>query len=283
VPDDFAAPRLEFAREITMLAETSRQALESGLGKWLESQLEPLTPMRKLAEAARDPEVGSEARALLHTLIAGCGIVSRERAGLEHLPKDLRPILRKLGVTFGALDIYVFALLKPAPRRLLHSLNLDKRDLQHAMLPVIPGAKRLPAGYRPAGEQAIRVDMAEKIIRAAFDARAKRGAEKPGVKFFLDPALAISIGLEEENFRRLLGGAGFRCQKAPKLGEGVFGPPAPDSWLWRPRRKHDQGHGKPKHERGKGKRTYGKNKGHKTVNEPARGSGAFEALAELIR
>ena len=283
IPDDFGAPRLQLAREISMLADAPRQALENGLSKWLEGQLEPLAPMRKLAEAARDPEVGSEARALIHTLVASGGMVSREKAGLEHLPKDLRPILRKLGVTFGALDIYVFALLKPAPRKLLYSLGLDKRGLQEAMLPVIPGGKRLPAGYRPAGEQAIRIDLAEKIIRAAFEARAKLGADKPGAKFFLDPALAISIGLEEENFRRLLGGAGFRFQKAPDLAEGAFGPPAPDSCHWRPRRKNDRRHGKPNNPNAKGKRFGGKRKGQKPANEPARGSGAFDALAELIR
>ena len=283
IPDNFGAPRLELSRDISMLAEAPKQALEAELATWLEAKLEPLAPMRKLAEAARDPGVGSEARALIHTLIAGCGMVSREKAGLEHLPKDLRPILRKLGVTFGALDIFVFALLKPAPRRLLHSLGLDKRDGQEAMLPVIAGGKRLPAGYRPAGDQAIRIDLAEKIIRAAFDTRAKMGAEKPGAQFFLDPALAISIGLEEASFRRLLGGAGFRCQKAPDLAEGAFGPPAPDIWLWRPRRKHDRGQGKPQHSRTKGKRPGGKRNGRKEANEPVKSSGAFDALAELIR
>ena len=118
---------------------------------------------------------------------------------------------------------------------------------------------------------------------AAFDARAKLGAEKPGARFFLNPALAISIGLEEASFRRLLGGAGFRCQKAPELAEGAFGPPAPDIWLWRPRRKHDRGQGKPQHSRTKGKRPGGKRNGRKEANEPAKSSGAFDALAELIR
>ena len=169
VSDDFAKPRMDLAREMNVLAEAPRLALEAGLSNWLDKQLEPLGPMRKLAEAARDPEVGSEARALIHTLIAGCGMVSRERAGLEHLPKDLRPILRKLGVTFGALDIFVPALLKPAPRRLLHSLGLDRRDCQEAMLPVITGRKSLPSGYRRAGEQSIRIDLAEKIIRNAVE------------------------------------------------------------------------------------------------------------------
>jgi ATP-dependent RNA helicase SUPV3L1/SUV3 len=334
LPDDFAKPRLTMAREIAMLPEAARGALEQGLGAWLERQLEPLAPLRKLAAAARDPEAGSQARALLITLIEARGVVSRENAGLEHLPKEMRPFLRKLGVTFGALDIFAPALLKPAPRRLLHALGLDPRPLEPAMRSVIPQEGRLPAGYRPAGEQLIRVDLAEKILRAAFDTRAKaatkpprapqpvvaseeaaappatgqsaegapsldaaetampappqatleatpetppetpgeavsvaepetqlqpqpKAAPKPrlsrkaqaktrqprdrNARFRLDLALAVSIGLEEENARRLLGSAGFRLHRGRALAEGAFGPAVPDSWTWRPRRADERG------------------------------------------
>ncbi|MEO0419218.1 MAG: helicase-related protein [Pseudomonadota bacterium] len=173
LPDDFGTPRLTLAREISMLPDGPRAKLEEGLTAWLTAKLEPLAPLRKLAEAARDPQAGSQARALLITLIDARGVVSREKAGLEHLPKEMRPFLRKLGVTFGALDIFARDLLKPAPRQLLHALALDTRPLEPAMRSVLSDTKALPAGYRPAGSQAIRVDLAEKILRAAFDTRAK--------------------------------------------------------------------------------------------------------------
>ena len=242
MPADFGAPRLEFAREISALPEVAKGKLEAGLLEWLTAQLEPLAPLRKLAEAANDPEAGSQARALLITLIDARGVIGREHAGLEHLPKEMRPFLRKLGVTFGALDIFARDLLKPAPRQLLHALGLDTRPLQPAMLSVLPGEKEIPAGYRLAGSQLIRVDLAEKILRAAFDARAKATTDKKerNVRFRLDLALPISIGLEEDNARRLLGSAGFRVQQAKALPEGAFGPEAPDSWSWRPRRSDDQ-------------------------------------------
>ena len=240
---NFGTPRLALTRDLALLPEVSRASLEAGLATWLDIQLEPLTPLRKLAEAARDPEAGSQARALLITLIDARGVISREDAGLEHLPKEMRPFLRKLGVTFGALDIFAAALLKPAPRRLLHALGLDLRPLNEAMLPVLAEGAwakgRLPAGYRYAGAQAIRVDLAEKILRAAFDARAAVTAAHPkqrNLAFRLDLALAVSIGLEMDNARRLLGSAGFRCDRARALPEGAFGPPAPDRWHWRPRR-----------------------------------------------
>ena len=321
MPDDFSAPRLTLAREISLLPEAPRAQLEAGLAAWLETKLEPLLPMRKLAEAARDPEAGSEARALIITLIDARGTISREKAGLEHLPKETRPFLRKLGITFGALDIFARDLLKPAPRQLLSALGLDTRPLEPAMLPVIAEAKRLPAGYRPAGSQAIRVDLAEKILRAAFEARAKatdahKAAQKDlpkerktrSVRFRLDLALAVSIGLEADNACRLLGSAGFRLQRARKLAEGAFGPPTPDAWTWRPRRPDEGPRGKsaPKPQgrqlrsEGKlksvqkgprGRRNPDNRKGDKGGPKPqrnpdagpARSGGAFDALADLLR
>ena len=307
LPDDFGTPRLEFSRDISMLGEPARSRLEAGLVDWLTAQLEPLAPLRKLAEAARDPEAGSQARALLIALIDARGVISREQAGLEHLPKEMRPFLRKLGVTFGALDIFAPALLKPAPRQLLHVLGIDTRPLQEAMLPVIAEARVIPAGYRPAGTQLIRVDLAEKILRAAFDARAKLAGKAPDARhprFRLELALPISIGLEEGNARRLLGSAGFKIYPARALAQGAHGPPAPDSWTWRPRRPgtgpargtgrasgrgregerdqrrdHDR-KGKPK---GRGGPKGRPQKPRPAVDTgPARARGAFDGLADLL-
>ncbi len=298
--DDFGTPRLEFSRDVTMLPEAARAKLEQGLQDWLTPQLEALGPLRKLAEAARDPEAGSEARALLYTLIARHGMVAREKAGLQHLPKELRPFLRKLGVTFGALDVFASALLKPAPRRLLHALGLDTRPCQDAMLPVLSGDEfkkgQLPAGYRHAGSQAIRVDLAEKILRAAFQSRAKAGNARK-VRFAIDEALGVSIGLEPANLHRLLTSAGFRLHRAPALAEGMFGPPAPDQWSWRPRkagprgderrsggRRKDKNDKQHRGKRGKGARQHsgtGQRQRHDTG--PARAGGAFDGLSDLLK
>ena len=306
-PDDFASQRLKLSRDVAMLADGPRGDLERGLSDWIAKLLEPLAPLRKLAEAARDPEAGSEARALLITLIDARGVVSREHAGLEHLPKEMRPFLRKLGITFGTLDIFARDLLKPAPRQLLHALGLDQRPLEPAMLPFISDTKVIPAGYRLAGSQVIRVDLAEKILRAAFEARAKATSKANAERtprFPLDLALAVSIGLEEENARRLLGSAGFRLQRARELAEGAFGPAAPDRWTWLPRRPggNARRHGDQKKRRQnqshKGKAAGGKSKprrddkrktGPRQDNRskpdtgPAKASGAFDALADLLR
>ncbi|MEO0698193.1 MAG: helicase, partial [Pseudomonadota bacterium] len=176
---------------------------------------------------------------------------------------------------------------------------------------VLADPKRLPAGYRPAGTQAIRVDLAEKILRAAFDARqAANEAAKNSSKeipketrrrpprFRIDLALAVSIGLEADNAARLLGSAGFRLQRARKLAEGAQGPVAPDFWTWRPRRADDNArprrgaNEKVRSKNGKGPK--GAQKGAKRNQRPqkrpsekpdtgpARAGGAFDALADLL-
>ena len=281
---NFGTPRLTLSRDLALLPEAARTKLEAGLAAWLDKQLEPLEPLRKLAEAARDPEAGSQARALVITLIEARGVISREDAGLENLPKEMRPYLRKLGITFGALDIFDAPLLKPAPRRLLHALGLDTRAVQDAMLPVLAEGSwakgRLPAGYRYAGSQAIRVDLAEKIFRAAFDARSLVTAAHPKERnrpFRVDLALAVSVGLEAENARRLLGSAGFRVERARALAEGAQGAPAPDRWYWRPRRPGEKDErreargGQRGQPRGEPRAKSGGPRGKGTQDDPKRG------------
>jgi ATP-dependent RNA helicase SUPV3L1/SUV3 len=227
------AQKVVSSRELAAVPEADRRTLIAALESWLVPRLAPLAPLAALEAAARDPKAGSSARALLLALVAGHGVVAREKAGIEHLPRELRPFLRRLGVTFGALDVFAPALLKPAARAAFHASGIDLRPLAPAMPPVIPAAKWLPAGYRPAGTQAIRVDLADKLVRAAHDARTRAGRRN----FALDPALALSTGLTRESWTRLLGAAGFKMERARSLAEGVFGPPAPDRWNWRPARR----------------------------------------------
>jgi len=256
-------PRIEPAREIATLPESARKTLGEAIESWLAERMQALAPLAALIDASRDPAAGSEARALLLALIAGHGLATREDAGIAHLPKEVRPFLRRIGVTFGALDIFTPALLKPAPRRLLAELGIDPRPLEPAMLPVIAGTRRLPAGYRHAGEQAIRIDLAEKIFRAAHEARAAGQKGDRRRRFPLDLALATSIGLAPDSVVRLLGQAGFRVHRARPLAEGQFGPPRPDLWEWRP--------------------THIRHPRPAPAPAPPRDGNAFAALAGLVR
>ena len=231
-----ARPRIILAKELGALGPAHRSRLAEALEHWLEGKLAPLAPLRGLEQAAQDPQAGSEVRALLLTLVDRHGTVPRESAGLAVVPKDKRPFLRRLGVTIGTLDVFVPALLKPTPRHLLRDLAIDRRPVREQMEAVIESARHLPAGYRRAGQQAIRIDMAEKLFRAAHDQRGKAN----GRGFAVDTALATSMGLSAENFQRLMRDAGFRPGEKSEMAEGVFGPPPPRAWTWRAPRKDRQ-------------------------------------------
>ncbi|MFN6936402.1 MAG: helicase, partial [Tsuneonella sp.] len=228
-----AVPRLVPGRELTQIPDAERKALLSAIDTWITERLAPLAPLAKIEAATHDRDAGSEARALLLNLVAAHGALPRERAGVEHLPKEARPYLRRLGVVFGALDVFAPALLKPAARAAFHAAGIDRRPLAPQMPSVLPSPRNLPAGYRPAGDQAIRVDISDKLLRLAHEARTASKSRH----FTLDTAMVLSTGLKADNWIRLLGAAGFKVQRARTLPAGAFGPPGPDRWTWRPVRR----------------------------------------------
>ena len=278
-------PRLVLAPELAALDPAQRQKTAAALELWLEAQLAPLAKLRELEEASLDPACGGEVRAVLHLIIARCGVVERAASGLQRVPKDYRPLLRSMGVYFGALDVFVPALLKPEPRRLLNALGVDPRPLNLPMQPVISFGGRLASGYRRAGSQAVRVDMAEKLFRAAHDKRMAINERA----FPMDLALPTSMGLTMENFEALMKDAGFRKGPQLEMAEGVLGPPPPPWWSWRPLRKQ---HGEARQQpRRKAPRRAGSGpvparqgearQGEARQDAPA-GGGAFAGLADLF-
>ena len=128
--------------------------------------------------------------------------------------------------------------------------------------PVMPpaittGKRNVPTGYRALGGQAIRIDIAEKLLREAHGVRVIHDRRQ----FTLDPAKAISMGLKPESYAQLLRLGGFRSVVPKPLAKGLHGPPAPSRWRWRPLRPQVE-----KPERGK-----------------IREGSAFASLAELVR
>lgn len=226
-------PRIELDRHLSTLPPSQRQHLLQSLELWLDDELAPVTPLRKLEEAAIDAATGSEVRALLLKLVEGGGIIRRDLAGLSDVPADKRSLLRRLGVTIGALDLFVPALLKPAARRVLSAIAADRRPMAETMSPVLSRPQTLPAGYRRAGKQAVRVDMAERVLRHAHETRASNRSRR----FAMDLSLATSIGLSRESAVLLLRDAGFRSFPPRPLAPEAQGPPAPLAWDFRPPRR----------------------------------------------
>ncbi|WP_225010064.1 helicase-related protein [Novosphingobium percolationis] len=255
------APRVALDPTLARLPPPTRERIETALAGWLAEALEkPLAPLRQLEEASRAPASGPALRALLLQLVEAGGVLAREESGLDKLDGAQRDALRKLGVRVGGLDLFVPGALKVPALRLWATLaalrGLAPPRLAEAM-PAALGGQHPPLGYRRTGAQALRVDLAEKLLQ---DAHRTRIAAR-GKRYYLDPALARSMGLSTASYAALLRAAGFRVATGRPLADGAFGPPMPPLWDWRAPR--------PRAERPR-----------QRSRPPA--TGAFAALAELL-
>ena len=258
-------PRVHLDLSLDTLPLDLRQRLTAMLDHWLSTSLKALKPLHRLDAAASDAASGPELRALLIRLVESGGALERSVSDLDRLSPEQRDRLRKLGVRVGALDLFVPDMLKPSALTAWRTLQAARGREHHApvphMPPVIaaPGKMPTPPGYRRLGKQAVRLDIAEKLLRAAHEAR----VAAKGRPFVIDPALAISTGLPTVSYAQLLRLAGFNATPARPLPQGAFGPPQPARWRWRAPRRHDPARQPPA--------------------IVARPDSAFAALADLVR
>ncbi len=257
-------PLVEADDSLAALTAPIRERVLDALRGWLAAALAPLAPLRALYAASTDLRSGPELRALLIALVDAGGIMARETSRLDHLDKPQRDVLRRLGVTVGALDLFVPAMLKPralaAWRTAAAAGGIHVPPPHPAMPPVLSltGKAPPPPGYRAFGQQAVRLDSAEKLLRQAHGARVAAG-KRP---FVIDPALAVSTGLSTLSLARLLRRGGFLASTGKPLAMGAFGPPQPPRWRWRPERRPQDA---------------------EPAAQPAAPGNAFAALAELVR
>lgn len=252
------SPKVEPDPALGSVPPPARARLIAALDAWMDKALAPLEPLRRLEEASRANDSGPELRALLIRLAESGGLLPREQSGLDQLSPAQREQLRRLKVRIGALDLFVPGMLRPGPLALWRALAGVERPILPEMPPVIAlsSGAAVPIGYRRLGKQALRIDMAEKLLRAAHDAR----SAAPRRDFVLDSALATSMGLTAPSHALLLRQAGFRPIEPRPLPAGSFGPQRPLAWRWRPPRR-----------------------GAPAAAAPRRaGKGAFAALAELV-
>ena len=225
----FVRPRVKLDRALDCLDRGLQANVQARLETWLADQLARRLPgLIALDSAQRDPLAPPALRAVAASLVGAGGIIGRAdvAAAVDALDPAGRKRLRAHGVTIGALDLFDARLLKPGPARWRRLLRAARDDgpvragpPDGATVLDRNGAGATQAdGYRPLGAQAVRVDLVERIARAAHDARAGR---KP---FAPDPALATSIGVSGETLARLMAALGFRT--AP-VTEGA------PHWVWR--------------------------------------------------
>jgi ATP-dependent RNA helicase SUPV3L1/SUV3 len=220
---NLAQPRIVLDRAIDAIDPASRKSIQARLDRWLATQLTRHLPLFGALDAClRDAAAGAPLRAVAGALLDAGGLLPRRAIGaqVEALDPVARKKLHKMGVTIGTLDVFAPALLKPGParwRRMLMRLGERPREGATVLPRNAPGAD-LPFGFRPLGQQAVRIDLVERIARAAHDSRKGRAP------FPLDPALATSMGLQPETVARLMAQLGFRAARP-----GDDGKPR---WMW---------------------------------------------------
>jgi ATP-dependent RNA helicase SUPV3L1/SUV3 len=231
------SPRIHLDRRIDSVSARGRDAVIERLHGWIRGQVErTLGPLRAAGSAARDPAAPAPVRSVLAMLVDEGGIVARERVAepLAALDREQRRVVTGLGVRIGALDLFMPAVLKPEAMRWRSALRAAASGESMPMLPP-PSSVVLPApepparlslarlGFRAAGPQMIRVDMAERLARHAHEVK----GGKEGL--VVDEALVTSLGLQPSAVARLMRDIGFR----PAAGEG--------GWVWRGRARRPRG------------------------------------------
>jgi ATP-dependent RNA helicase SUPV3L1/SUV3 len=223
------SPRILLDRRIERVSDKGREAVILRLKDWLRAGAEAaLGPLRAAGHAAQDKAAPPAVRALLALLVDEGGIVARDAVvgPLAALDREQRRAVTRLGIRIGALDLYLPALLKPEAMRWRAALRAAASGADMPALPphssvvlATPPDRALLGrlGFRAAGPQMIRVDIAERIAARAHEARA--GAAGDAV----DAALVTSLGLLPDTVARLMRDIGFRPSEA-----------AP-GWIWRGR------------------------------------------------
>ena len=201
-------------REITTRAES-----------WIAAQLaKAMGGIVGLLELAQKADVDGNVRALAVRLADEGGIAGRHYLAdaIAVLPKEARGAARKGGIVFGALDIYHHAALKPAAAKWRAALFAARDNRAMPELPpesavhlkawnFASASDARNAGYRRIGDEYVRIDLAERVIKKAHEARGQ------GNLFGMDMAFATSLGISESGLKALMRASGFRpAEQAPE-------------------------------------------------------------------
>ena len=200
--DEDAAPEV---------AEKVRRRLSHWIDRRIAALFQPLVALKG------DETLTGMARGIAFRLVEALGVIPRSEVAEEvkGLDQESRASLRKHGVRFGQYTVFLPLLLKPAPTRLRLVLWSLAENLEVFPESPPPGPRdhgrrrrtRLPgyyprAGYRLAGERAIRIDMLERLADMIRNLDGRAGFEAA-------PEMLSITGLSLEQFAKLMQGMGY--------------------------------------------------------------------------
>ncbi|MBE0412649.1 helicase-related protein [Yoonia sp.] len=199
-----------------VIAKVQRR-LQHFIDRKIASAFEPLLSLKN------DETLTGAAKGFAYRMAEGFGIIPRSEVAdeVKALDQDARSALRKHGVRFGQFTVFLPLLLKPAPTRLrlvVWSLVKNLSEFPESPPPglvTVPAAKdAIPgyyamAGYRAAGERAIRIDMLERLADMLRDKDSRGGFEANA------DMLSIT-GMTLDQFADLMTGLGYNAEKGER-------------------------------------------------------------------
>ncbi|MCF6445167.1 helicase-related protein [Nereida sp. MMG025] len=212
------------------VAAKVQRRLQHFIDRKITTLFEPLENLKN------DDALQGLAKGFAFRMVENMGVIPRgDVAGeVKDLDQDARGALRKHGIRFGQFTIFMPLLLKPAPTRLRLVLWSLAQNLQEfpesppAGLVTVPAAKGNPqgyhtmAGYRAAGERAIRIDMLERLADMLRGQDTRAGFEA-------NPDMLSITGMTLEQFADLMQGLGYKAEKGERVKVKAPAEPAKDA------------------------------------------------------
>ncbi len=226
------------------LALPDREKVQTRLNEWLAEIIEER--LKPLMELGRAEDITGLARGIAFQMRENFGILKREAVtkDVRELDQESRGQLRKYGVRFGAFNLFIPILLKPAAIDLLVTLWMLKHAERVAAAEPgtldsgRPGLTSVPAkgttpedfyrvcGFHLCGPRAVRVDMLERLsdmIRPLIAFRLNEAAPEAPPKgssgdggFIVLPNMMSILGCSSGELAEVLKALGFRSEMKPK-------------------------------------------------------------------
>ncbi|MBU1210874.1 MAG: helicase [Alphaproteobacteria bacterium] len=225
------------------LSGPDKEKVQARLERWVEEII--AERMKQLKDLAAAEDVSGLSRGIAFQLKENFGILKREDVAEEvkSLDQPSRAQLRKYGVRFGAFNIYLPMLLKPAAAELAATLWALKHGSAHGLSlealpeppragltsvaaePETPEAYYRAFGFHVCGPRAVRLDILERLadlIRPLVAWRAKEGDDRPPPKgatgdggFTVTPEMMSILGCSPAELGNVLKALGFRVERKP--------------------------------------------------------------------
>jgi len=237
--EDVLRPRLVLLAD-EQLTGPARDKVVSRAERFVTFHIETL--LKPLVDLKANDQLTGIARGIAFQLVENLGLLNRRDIAedMRSLEQDGRAALRRLGVRFGAYHVFVPALLKPAPARLVTLLwalqndGKDKPGYGDVVLALATGRTSVVvdqtfdrnfyrlAGYRSLGRRAVRVDILERLadlIRPAINWKPGLGPRPDGAfdggTFTVTPPMMSILGATAEDMEEILKGLGYRAEPKP--------------------------------------------------------------------